>query len=491
MKKNTLPFLSLWISSLLYSNAVVAIETGVKLNDIHSKLNATQVLKVVKPRSIAEIQAIIHQARKNGQSISISGGQHSMGGQQFGTGTINVNMSEYNKVLSLDSQRGIVEVESGIQWPQLIHWLQTHQQGNKYIWAIKQKQTGADALSIGGALSSNVHGRGLNMGPIIYDIEAFTLVDANGKLLFCSRKEHPELFKLVIGGYGLFGIIATVKIRLAPVVTLQRNVQLVTINDFIPLVTKRTQEGFTYGDFQFAIDADSDAFMNEGIASFYKPVNTELTSNQAIKELSEKDWSSLLYLAHTDKTKAFEQYSKFYLTSNGQLYRSDTFQLSVYIDNYHDKFDPNSSEMISEIYVPRNKLAALFADLRYDFRKNKVNLIYGTVRLILKDNQSYLPWAKADYASIVVNFHVDHSPEGIAKAQQDFQLLIDRALHYGGSYFLTYHRWASKDQVLRAYPQFISFLRLKQKYDPTGVFQSDWYRYYQNLFKKELENEKK
>lgn len=184
----------------------------------------------------------------------------------------------------------------------------------------------------------------------------------------------------MIGGYGLFGIIATVKIRLAPVVTLQRNVQLVTINDFIPLVTKRTQEGFTYGDFQFAIDADSDAFMNEGIASFYKPVNTELTSNQAIKELSEKDWSSLLYLAHTDKTKAFEQYSKFYLTSNGQLYRSDTFQLSVYIDNYHDKFDPNSSEMISEIYVPRNKLAALFADLRYDFRKiSQSDIRYGSL----------------------------------------------------------------------------------------------------------------
>ena len=46
-----------------------------------------------------------------------------MGGQQFGEGTVHINLSQYNKVVSLDAERGLVTVESGIQWPELIDWL--------------------------------------------------------------------------------------------------------------------------------------------------------------------------------------------------------------------------------------------------------------------------------------------------------------------------------------------------------------------------------
>lgn len=70
----------------------------------------------------------------------------------------------------------------------------------------------------------------------------------------------------------------------------------------------------------------------------------------------------------------------------------------------------------------------------------------------------------------------------------DFQRLIDLGLEFGGSYFLTYHRWARKDQVLQAYPQFPKFLRLKSKYDPKERFQSDWYRHYKSMFARELPN---
>lgn len=454
-----------------------------ELNDLHSKLNPTFHAKIISPKSIHEIQAIVRQAKQQGKAISIHGGKHSMGGQQFGTGTIALDMSSFNKVLGFDSKNGIVEVESGIEWPELVAWLQTNQQGNKQIWGIRQKPTGADKLSIGGALSSNIHGRGLKMRPIIDDVEAFTLINANGDRQVCSRSQNAELFRLVIGGYGLFGVIASVKLRLTPVTTLQRVVQLIDIQDFIPLVTQRTQEGFVYGDFQFAIDPNSELFMRRGIYSLYKPVNkpSQITPKQ--KELSAQDWIRLLALAHSNKSKAFELYANFYISTNGQLYQSDTHQMGVYINNYHENIAPNSSEVISEIYVPRNKLTPLFEQLRNDFRKYKVNVIYGTVRLIEKDNESYLPWAKQDYACIVFNFHVEHSPEGIKKAKHDFRLIIDRAFEYDGSYYLTYHRWARKDQVLRAYPQFIQFLQLKRKYDPAEIFQSDWYRYYKKMFK--------
>ncbi|HUF63269.1 MAG TPA: D-arabinono-1,4-lactone oxidase [Verrucomicrobiales bacterium] len=102
--------------------------------------------------------------------------------------------------------------------------------------------------------------------------------------------------------------------------------------------------------------------------------------------------------------------------------------------------------------------------------------------MIERDGESFLAWARESWACTVLNLHIDHDAGGLSKAEHDFRRLIDRAIQFGGSYFLTYHRWAKREQVERCYPQFPEFLRLKRKYDPQEVFQSEWYRHYKARF---------
>ena len=52
-----------------------------------------------------------------------------------------------------------------------------------------------------------------------------------------------------------------------------------------------------------------------------------------------------------------------------------------------------------------------------------------------------------------------------------------RAIEFDGSYFLTYHRYARRDQFLRCYPQMPEFLRRKRAFDPDERFSSDWHRH--------------
>ena len=111
-----------------------------------------------------------------------------------------------------------------------------------------------------------------------------------------------------------------------------------------------------------------------------------------------------------------------------------------------------------------------------------MDVIFGTLRLIEKDQECFLAWAKEPYVSIIFNLHTVHSKRGLEKAAADFRRLIDRGIQFGGSYFLTYHRWATRTQVETCYPQFPEFLRLKKKYDPEERFQSDWYRHYKKMF---------
>lgn len=410
-----------------------------------------------------------------------------MGGQQFGTDAVLLDTRSMKRIIQFDGERGLVTCEAGIQWPQLIEHLVETQRGHENQWGIRQKQTGADRFCLGGALGSNVHGRGLTLKPIIGDVESFTLLDSNSTLKTCSRSENRELFSLAIGGYGLFGVIVTVTLRLAPRRKLRRVVELIDTDELIPALERRIADGYLYGDCQFSIDPDSEDFLKRGVFSCYRPIGDSTPVPSGQKSLGDDDWKKLYALAHADPARAFDVYSSYYLSTSGQIYWSDTHQLSTYIDDYHNLVDRDlgadwpGSEMISEVYVPRKELGSFLETIAADFRRHDVTVIYGTIRLIEKDSESFLAWAKESWACLVINLHVSHSPQGLARAATDFRRLIERAIEYGGSYFLTYHRWASRSQVERCYPQMAKFLELKRKYDPDERFQSDWYRHYRRL----------
>ena len=467
-------------------------DTPVTVNDIHSQLNLTRVNRIVQPQSIEGLQTVVHSARTEGHAVSIAGGMHAMGGQQFGTGTILLDTRNLNRVLNFDPDRGLIEVEAGIQWPELINYLIAKQQNQERQWGIIQKQTGADRLCIGGALSANVHGRGIHLKPIIGDVESFTLVDAKGDIRQCSRQENYELFRLAIGGYGLFGVIASVTLRLSPRKKIERVVEVLDLEELIPVFQERIADGTLYGDFQYSTDTNSRDFLRRGIFSRYRPVGDKTPMPDTQKELATEGWNRLVYLAHVDKKAAFEFYSAYYRSTSGQLYWSDTHQLSVYIDDYHQELDQRlgakekSTEMITEIYFPRNAALPFLEDVRKDLRANTANVIFGTFRLIEKDDESFLVWAKEPYACIIFNLHTAHNQQALEKTAADFRRLIDRAIQHGGSYYLTYHRWATRNQVETCYPHFPEFLRLKKKYDPEERFQSDWYRHYKAMFADKL-----
>ncbi len=458
------------------------------LNDLHSKLNPTTVDSIHHPKSTYEVLSLIKHAKKHDKSISISGGQHSMGGQQYGTGTVHLNMSAMNDVLKFDRKNGIVTVEAGIQWPELIEYLISSQKYSKKQWGITQKQTGADRLSIGGALSSNIHGRGLLLQPMVQDVESFRIINAEGKKINVSREENAELFGLVIGGYGLFGVITEVDLRLSPRQKLKRHVEIINLSNFAAKTSQRINDGYLYGDLQFKTDGAAEDFLTRGVYSFYKPVPLDSPIPQQQRKISSDKWKELLALAHSNKAQVFEDYTNYYLSTSGQLYWTDTHQLGYYDENYEaylKKTLPDyklGSLMISEVYVPRDRIYDFMTDLSLSNEQQQLDIIYGTIRLIKTDTETFLPWAKQDYACIVLNLRVEHSELGLEKARSDFQLLIDVALNHDGSYFLTYHRWARKDQLLEAYPQFPMFLELKLKYDPQEMFQSDWYRFYKEMF---------
>src|SRR5262249_59063403 len=127
------------------------------------------------------------------------------------------------------------------------------------------------------------------MRPLTPNIESFSLITADGKSIRCSRDENSELFRLAIGGYGLFGLTETVTVRLVPRQKLRRVVEVIGAKDLPKRFEERIAQKFLYGDFQFSVDEKSPEFLQRGVFSCYGPISDD-EPIVAKKGLRDEDW---------------------------------------------------------------------------------------------------------------------------------------------------------------------------------------------------------
>ena len=343
-------------------------------------------------------------------------------------------------------------------------------------------------MTIGGALAANAHGHCLGAPPIVSDVEWIEIATADNAVQRCSRSKSKELFSLAIGGYGLFGIITAVGLRLVKRRKVRRSVTTLTLAEASAFVERRLSNETAFAYFQYNTDETSLEFMRTGILTTYDIVSDETPIGDVNTDIDETPLASLLELAHKDRRSAYRRYATFELAKNGNVEWSDLHQLSSYPSGYHKRMDQHhpdqqaGADLIWEFYVPRGELISFLEDARRGLLRSATPLIYGTVRFIEQDHDSFLAWAKRPYACVIITPHCpDGAPEK-RKAGELYRQLAEAAIKRGGSFYLTYNRFAGRGQMDAAYPQFAEFLQLKRKYDPTELFQSEWFRHYRNLY---------
>lgn len=330
------------------------------------------------------------------------------------------------------------------------------------------------------------------MQPLANDIEDLTIINADGECNVCSREKNPELFSLVIGGYGMFGIIYSATLRLAPRQRVRRVVDIIDLDDEMSAVFRRAHKGCLYGDFQFAINPHDPGFLRRGVFACYMPVaaSEEIPAQEAA-DLKPEAWLQLLQLAHSDKQAAFRLYARHYLNTDGNLYWSDTMQLSTYVPSYAEFLEAagpageskvKETLLIGEHYVPHDQLLEFMLRAKEILLKFGTEVIYGTIRAIQRDTVSYLPWARENFACVIFNLRTAHNAAGMENTRATFHALTEVSRELGGSFFLTYHRSASIEQLLNCYPKFGEWLTLKKRYDPHDLFASNWHSHYQKAF---------
>jgi FAD/FMN-containing dehydrogenase len=136
------------------------------------------------------------------------------------------------------------------------------------------------------------------------------------------------------------------------------------------------------------------------------------------------------------------------------------------------------TDILHEYFLPDENLAAFLEIARNAIPRHQAELLNMTLRDVRRDDDTFLAYATRDFIATVMFFHQPRTAEAEAQMRDLSRELIDASLRLGGRYYLPYRPHATREQFRRAYPRAPQFFELKQRYDPQGLFRSQFYQRY-------------
>lgn len=115
-----------------------------------------------------------------------------------------VDPARLDRVLRVDEERGLVEVQANVSWRSLAARLRPDDP--------RAHAARTTMPTVGESLARNAAGP--DGRPAVAHVESMTLVNPEGELRRVSRHANADLFALAVGGQGLFGALYSITLRI-------------------------------------------------------------------------------------------------------------------------------------------------------------------------------------------------------------------------------------------------------------------------------------
>jgi FAD-linked oxidoreductase len=167
----------------------------------------------VRPRTEAELAAIVAQARK----LRVAGAGHSFMPLCETDGVL-VSLADFEGGLQLSADRTRAWAPAGWSLAKLTAAL--WEQG---VSLINQGDVNPQALA--GAIATGTHGTGAELGSLSTAARAFRLMLADGSIATCSAEERTDLFEAQRLSLGLLGVATSIEVDVMPAYHLEERVE--------------------------------------------------------------------------------------------------------------------------------------------------------------------------------------------------------------------------------------------------------------------------
>jgi FAD/FMN-containing dehydrogenase len=438
------------------------------VNDI-TELNPIAMANVITPHSVDEIVAAI---TMSSGPISIGGGRFSMGGQTAIDNGLQLDMRDYDQVVSFSAEDRVITVQSGMSWRELQEYIDPHD------LSVKIMQTYAN-FSVGGSVSVNVHGRYIGHGPIISSVRALQLVLADGSAVQASRDDNPQLFYAAIGGYGGIGVISEVTLELEKNEKVERQTATMPISEYREYFARNIR------------DNDKVVFHNGDIYPPDYDVVRDVSWYISDEPLTIED----RIIATDDSYRLLPMMIRFTNSGSiGKWFRKAVVDPVYYMSdrvawrNWEASYDirelgeGDRSDMtwvLQEYFIPVENFDDFMPKMRRIFQEYETDVVNVSIRHALPDPGSYLSWARNEVFAFVVYHSQGTTDEDKEHVGIWTRKMIDAIISENGAYYLPYQPHATNAQFRAAYPNSDQYFAVKREVDPDNRFQNKlWEKYY-------------
>ena len=177
-----------------------------RLENFGHSLNAPSYL--FKPASVDEITEAFETAKRTGLTVTLRGAGRSYNDAALNGGGIVLDLSGLSRVTAWNPDSGILTAEPGLTLEQL--WQTVLPDG---WWP--PVVSGTMATTLGGCLGTNIHGKNnFKMGTFGEHVVEFDVLLPTGAEVTCSPTKNGDLFRAVIGGLGMLGVITSVTLQM-------------------------------------------------------------------------------------------------------------------------------------------------------------------------------------------------------------------------------------------------------------------------------------
>jgi hypothetical protein len=144
-----------------------------------------------------------------------------------------------------------------------------------------------------------------------------------------------------------------------------------------------------------------------------------------------------------------------------------------------DYRSPTDTDILQEFFIPEDAFVPFLDEFRRILLEHDANVISFTVRHVRANGEAVLSYAPERDAFAVIHMsNIGLDDESQARYRRMTRELVDAAIRHGGTHYLTYQTWPTREQLRAAYPNADLFFTKKLGYDPEEMFVSRFYEVY-------------
>lgn len=441
----------------------------------YSRLHPVKVERVVDGKEQEQLIHLLKEARDKNLTVSIAGQRHSQGGHTYYKDGIVVDMTHFNKIVSFDPAAKVIRVQAGATWKDI------QDKVNPYGLSVKTMQS-QNIFTVGGSISINAHGRDIRNGSLIKSVESFRLLTSKGEIKQVSRTENADLFPLVLGGYGLFGIILDVTLTLTEDEIYRTTSEAMTVDEYSNYFLSQVKSNPDIHMHYARISVAPDHFLTDMYAINYTVDKTvPLIEHNTLKATEDLviptkllfhlnrsfDWGKNMFWNLQQKFFQVQQNS---VISRNNAMRSET--------EFMEYRGIGKNDLLQEYFIPVDQFADFVHRLKTILPQENLKLLNITVRYVNQDEEATLSYAREDMFALVCLFNVPLEEQGQSLFKKGIQRIIDEVIRHRGTYYLPYAAYPSLEQFQTIYPRYKEFFVKKDQYDPEHLFMNYFYEQY-------------